>query len=61
MDIKRVGYECVDWINLAWDKDQWQIPVKPNEPSSSVKITEFLDQLYSPQLLKMKSAPWSQL
>jgi hypothetical protein len=24
MDLKEIGYEDVDWINLAQDRDQWR-------------------------------------
>jgi hypothetical protein len=24
MDLKEIGWEAVDWINLAQDWDQWQ-------------------------------------
>ncbi|KAJ4439313.1 hypothetical protein ANN_07435 [Periplaneta americana] len=24
MDLREMGYDCRDWINLAWDRDQWR-------------------------------------
>jgi hypothetical protein len=27
MDLKDIGWEGVDWINLAQDRHQWWIPV----------------------------------
>jgi len=24
MDLREVGYECMDWIELALDRDMWQ-------------------------------------
>jgi len=24
MDLKNIGWEVVDWINLAQDRDQWR-------------------------------------
>jgi hypothetical protein len=24
MDLKEIGWKCVDWIFLAYDRDQWQ-------------------------------------
>jgi len=26
-DLKEIGWESVDWIHLAQDKDQWQAPL----------------------------------
>jgi hypothetical protein len=23
MDLREIGYECVDWIHVAQDKNQW--------------------------------------
>jgi hypothetical protein len=23
MDLREIGWEGVDWIHLAWDRDQW--------------------------------------
>jgi hypothetical protein len=34
MDLKEIGYETVDWINLAQDRFQWRC---------SMKYGEFLD------------------
>jgi hypothetical protein len=28
IDLKRIGLECVGWIHLAQDGDQWQAVVK---------------------------------
>jgi len=27
MDIKETGWECVDWIHVAQDRDQWRAVV----------------------------------
>jgi len=24
MDLREIGWEDVDWMHLAWDRDQWQ-------------------------------------
>jgi hypothetical protein len=24
MDLKEIGWECVDWMHLAQERDQWQ-------------------------------------
>jgi hypothetical protein len=41
--LMEVGWEGVDWIHLAQDRDQWQAHVHGNEPSGSIKDGEFLD------------------
>jgi hypothetical protein len=28
MDLREVGWEVVDWIHMARDRDQWRAPVK---------------------------------
>ena len=28
IDPKEVGWQCVGWIDLAWDRDKWQAFVK---------------------------------
>jgi hypothetical protein len=42
MDMKGIGYECVDWIHLGLD---WNPREFGREPSSSAKGREFLAQL----------------
>jgi hypothetical protein len=27
MDLQEVGWECVDWIDLAQNRDRWLVPV----------------------------------
>jgi hypothetical protein len=27
MDLREIGWEVVDWIHLAQDRDKWQTPV----------------------------------
>jgi len=27
MDLRETGYEGVDWVHLAQDRNQWQAPV----------------------------------
>jgi hypothetical protein len=43
MDLRETGWEVVDWIHVAQNRDQWL--VVGNEPSGSVKSGEFLDCL----------------
>jgi hypothetical protein len=28
MDLKEIGWKDVDWINLAYDRDQWRVRMK---------------------------------
>jgi hypothetical protein len=28
MDLKEIGWDGVDWIEMAQDRDQWRAPVK---------------------------------
>jgi hypothetical protein len=43
MDLKEIGLEGVDWINLAQDRDRWLAVVNTNEPSGFLKGGKFLD------------------
>jgi hypothetical protein len=27
MDLREIGWGGIDWINLAWDRDQWRVLV----------------------------------
>jgi hypothetical protein len=55
MDVKEIGYECVDWIHVVQDMIQWQGFVK----TISWKAGNFLSWNY--QLLKNDLAAWSLL
>ncbi|KAJ4447323.1 hypothetical protein ANN_09327 [Periplaneta americana] len=35
MDLREVGYDDRDWINLAQDRDRWRAYVKPREKIST--------------------------
>jgi hypothetical protein len=50
MDVREIGYEGVDWMHLAQNRDG-------NEPS--IKGGEFLDQPVDFELRNMDSAQWS--
>jgi hypothetical protein len=40
MDITEIGWEPVDWIHLAWDKEKWGASV-----NMVVKFCEFFELL----------------
>jgi hypothetical protein len=35
MDLREIGWGCVEWIQLAQDRDRWQALVNSDEPSGS--------------------------
>jgi hypothetical protein len=43
MGLKQIGWEGVDWIHLAHDRDYWRSCEHGNKHSDFVKIGEFLD------------------
>ena len=44
MELKVVGCEGVDWIELAQDRDRWRALVNAvNEPLDFIKFGEFID------------------
>jgi hypothetical protein len=44
MDLQEVACECMDWIELAQDRDRWRgLCECGNELSGSIKCREFLD------------------
>jgi hypothetical protein len=50
MDLIEIGWDGMDWIDLAQDRDG-------NESSGSIKCWEFLEWLRNWQLLRKGSAP----
>jgi hypothetical protein len=41
MNLREIGWQGVDWVHLAWDRDQWQALVNTvNEHSVSTKRQE---------------------
>jgi hypothetical protein len=46
MDFKKVGCGCVDWIELAQDRDRWRALVNAlMNLGGSIRCGEFLDWL----------------
>jgi hypothetical protein len=57
MDLREIGWDGMDWIDLAEDRDQWRALVKKGgEPSGFLKCWEVLKWLQNWQLLKKGSA-----
>jgi hypothetical protein len=55
MVLKEIGYEDVNWIHLALDRNQWWALVKTvKKTSGSVKDGAFLTSF------SRRSVPWSQ-
>jgi hypothetical protein len=44
MDLREIGGDEMDWIDLAQDSDQWEGPCEHgNEPPGSIKCCEVLE------------------
>jgi hypothetical protein len=45
MDFREIGWDGIDWIDLAQDKDQWRVLVNMmmDEPLDSIKFWEVLE------------------
>jgi hypothetical protein len=43
MDLREVGWDGADWIDLAQDRDRWRAVLYGDEPSGSMKCGEFLE------------------
>jgi hypothetical protein len=44
MDLREIGWGCMDWIRLAQDRDQWRtLDDHDNKPSGSKKCWEILE------------------
>jgi hypothetical protein len=55
MDLREIGWDGVDWMDTAQDRDQWR--ALGIEPSGSIKCWEVLEGLHNWWLLKKGSAP----
>jgi hypothetical protein len=54
MDLREIGWDVVDWIDMAQDRDQWKTLVNA---VSSLKCWKVLEWLRNYRLLKKDSAP----
>jgi hypothetical protein len=53
IDLREIGWDGMDWIDLDQDRDQWRALGKhDNEPTGSIKCWEVLEWLHNWQLLK---------
>jgi hypothetical protein len=58
MDLREIGWDGGDWVDLAQDRDQQRALVKTvMEPSGSLKCWEVPEWLHNWQLLRKGSAP----
>jgi hypothetical protein len=56
MDLREIGWDGMDWIDLAQAREQGSCE-RDSELSGSIKLWEVLDWLHNWQLLKKGSAP----
>jgi hypothetical protein len=52
MDLREIGWDGADWIDLAQDRDQWRALV-----NTVINLREFTEWLHNWQLLRKGSAP----
>jgi hypothetical protein len=58
MDLREIGWDGVDWVDLAQDKGPLEGSCEHGDkPSGSIKCWEVLEWLQNWQLLKKGSAP----
>jgi hypothetical protein len=43
MDLRKIEWGGMDWIDLAQDRDQWRALVNGNEPSGSIICWKILE------------------
>jgi hypothetical protein len=55
MDLRKMGWDGVDWIDLAQDRDQWRALVNT---VMNLPTWEVLEWLHNWQLFKKGSATW---
>jgi hypothetical protein len=60
MGLREIGWVCMDWIDLAEDRDQWRGSCEHrNEHSGSINFWKFPEYLHNWRLLKKGSSIWS--
>jgi hypothetical protein len=60
MDFREIGWDGMDWIDLAQDRDHWRAVVNTvMNLLGSIKCWEFLEWLSDWRLLNRDSAPWT--
>jgi hypothetical protein len=58
MDLREMGWDGVDWIDMAQDRDQWRALVNTVlNLSGFMKCWEVLEWLHNWRFLKKGSAP----
>jgi hypothetical protein len=58
LDLREIGWEGMDWIHLAQDRDQWQALVNTE---MNVQVPYSVGNLLSSYwLFKMDQTPWSE-
>jgi hypothetical protein len=59
MDLREIGWDDMDWIELAEDRDQWRAFVNTvMNVRFSLNCWEFPEWLHNWQLLRKGSAPY---
>jgi hypothetical protein len=59
MDLKEIRYDCVDWDQLALDRDKWRALVKMVMNLRVYEKWEIFEQLRNYCLLEKESVDWS--
>jgi hypothetical protein len=58
MDLREIGWDGEDWIDMAQDRDQWRALVNTVlNLQGSIKCWELLEWMHNWRLLKKGSAP----
>jgi hypothetical protein len=58
MDLREISWDCMDWVDVAHDRDQWRALVNTViKLQGSKKCWEVLKWLHNWRLLKKGSAP----
>jgi hypothetical protein len=43
MNLREIGWDGMDWMDLAQDREQWRAYERDNESSGSIKLGEVLE------------------